>query len=208
MHLSNYLASILTLTTLASALPTATLDASPEPAAAALLPRACTTIPPSSINILQKGDPSHPHNGLIFNLARGGNPPSNEYISVVTFTNIPPGATGCMLRVQFPPLQYPNQITIGPANQADVWSVAPDPNGLSTWNNPPARDQWVATTRFPEAKSETPTEGVLASNTCSPTMSFLFEQSDWQGGGSVRFYNSAGGNSGLPPLGFSMVFNC
>ncbi|ERF69967.1 hypothetical protein EPUS_08778 [Endocarpon pusillum Z07020] len=106
MYLSTPLLTSLALglLTAASALPTA--DAAPNPVE--LAPRACTTIPPSNINILQRGDPNNPHNGLIFNIVRTGSPPRNEYISVVTFSNIPAGATGCMLSVQFPPLQYPN----------------------------------------------------------------------------------------------------
>jgi hypothetical protein len=205
------LASILLLATsllsLTSALPTASADADASPAE--LVPRACATLGPSIIDILEKGDPDHPHNGQVFNLARGGTPASNNFISVVTFNYIPAGATGCMLRVHYPPFQHPNQIAIGDATQADVWSVAPDPAGVSTWNHPPARDQFVATTIFPEAASTEPFETILMSNTCKPTMSFLFEQSNWQqGGGSVQFYNTLGGKQGLQPLGFSMIFNC
>lgn len=207
MHLFTYLPTALIVITGSSALPTAAADAEPQPLS--LVPRACSTLGPSTINILEKGDPDHPHTGLIFNLAHGGGPGSNDFISVVTFNHIPAGATGCMLQVEYPPLQYPNQIATGPATQADVWSVAPDPNSMSTWNNPPARNQFVATTIFPTAASAQGSKTILMSNTCSPTMSFLFEQSDWQqGGGSIRFYNSAGGNQGLPPLGFSMIFNC
>ncbi|KAF7510995.1 hypothetical protein GJ744_005541 [Endocarpon pusillum] len=215
MHLfTPFLTSLtLGLLTTASALPTAdaetnaNADASPNPVA--LAPRACTTIPPSNIDILERGDPTNPHNGLIFNIVRTGTPPRNEYISVVTFSNIPAGATGCMFSLQFPPLAYPNQIATGPAIQADVWSVNPDRQGTSTWNNPPARREFVATTRFPTEASGTGSSTVLASNTCSETMSFLFEHSTWQqGGGSVRFFNSAGGNYRVPPVGFTMVFNC
>lgn len=215
MHLFTPLLTSLALglLTTASALPTAeaetnaNADASPNPVA--LAPRACTTIPPSNINILQRGDPNNPHNGLIFNIARSGTPPRNEYIAVVTFSNIPAGATGCMLSAQFPPLRYPNQITTGPAVQADVWSVAPDRQGTSTWNNPPARREFVSTIRFPTEAGGPGLSTVLASNTCSETMSFLFEHSDWQqGGGSVYFFNTAGGNFGDRPIGFSMVFNC
>jgi hypothetical protein len=205
------LASILLLATsllsLTSALPTATAD--PDASPADLVRRTCATLGPSIIDILEKGDPDQPHNGQVFNLARAGGQGSNQFISVVTFNYIPAGATGCMLKVQYPPFQYPNEIATGDATQADVWSVAPDPAGVSTWNNPPALNQFVATTIFPEAASTEPFETILMSNSCSPTMSFLFEQSDWQqGGGSVQFYNTLGGKQGLVPLGFSMIFDC
>lgn len=199
MHLPTYLATTLALIGISSALPTATADA--EPDAAALVPRACTTVGPSHINVLQRSDPNRPHRGNTFNLTRSGG--SNQAISVVTFANIPAGATGCMLRFDLPRLERPNQIASGEAIQSDVWSVAPDPNGVSTWNNPPARDQFVATTRFPTGTTESAFSTYLASNTCSPTMSFLFELSSWQqGAGSVVFDNNPG------YLGFSMVFNC
>ena len=198
-------ASLLTFT---SAVPTAIAE--PDASPAELAPRACTTIG-ATINILKKGEPDNPSNGRIFNIVRTGTPLRNEYISVVTFTNIPQGSTGCMLKVSWPPHQYPNMIASGPSLQADVWTVAPDPNGVATYNHPPARDQFVSTLIFPTAKTDQSFETYLYSSTCKPTMSFLFEHSTWQqdpDGGSVRFYNTPGGEAGLPPQGFSLVYNC
>lgn len=88
--------------------------------------------------------------------------------------------------------------------------MAPDAAGTSTWANPPARDQFVTTMRFPTEAGGTGSRTVLTSDGCDiPTMSWLFEYSNWQqGGGSVRFFNSAGGDFGVPDLGFSLVFNC
>ncbi|KAL9625050.1 MAG: hypothetical protein Q9160_000779 [Pyrenula sp. 1 TL-2023] len=219
MHLttsttSSLLLLLSPLTSLTSAHPSPTL----------LPPRACSTLGPNTINILEKGDPTHPHPGQIFNLARGSTGPStsaNDFTSVVSFSYIPSSATGCQLIWQYPGYSYPGiPFATGPATQADVWLVEPpDPTATSTWNGPPRRDQFVATLRFPTERKQgdQPFKTTLWSGTCGRavgadgglSLSFLFEYSDWQqGGGSVRFYNTLGGKQGLEPLGFSIVFSC
>ncbi|MCJ1361018.1 hypothetical protein MMC16_000114 [Acarospora aff. strigata] len=196
---------LLSLISLSHALPAA----APAPdATAELVPRACSTLGPSNINVLRKAFPDAPSTGQTFELARTGGPNSNTIKSGVTFEHIPAGATGCMLQIEFPPLTSDNQIASGTGTQADVWSTSPAGPGV-TWNNPPVKNQFVATTIFPTGKTTQGFKTILASNSCSPTMSFLFELSDWQqGAGSVKFYNSLGGKQGLQPIGFSMIFNC
>jgi len=197
------------ITSIASALPSPV--ANPEASPAELVPRACSTLGPSPIDVLEKSDPNNPHDGPVFQLDRTGSSGSytNDNITVLTFNYIPAGATGCMLQVEFPPLTQPNQIASGTATQANVWTVAPDPNGVSTYNNPPVRNQFVSTLIFPTTTSTEIYKTILYSNTCSPTMSFLFELSTWQQGtGHVQFFNSLGGKQGLQPIGFSMIFDC
>jgi len=192
----------LSLLSLSYALPAAAPDATAD-----LVPRACSTLGPS-LNVLHKATPDTSSLGPTFELARTGGPNSNTIKTVVTFNYIPAGATGCMLQLQFPPLTSDNQIASGTGTQADVWSTKPADPG-ATWNHPPVKDQFVATTIFPTQKNAQGFKTILASNSCSPTMSFLFELSDWQqGAGHVKFDNSLGGKQGLQPIGLSMIFNC
>ncbi|KAL9110885.1 MAG: hypothetical protein Q9227_004685 [Pyrenula ochraceoflavens] len=118
---------VLSFVTLAFTLPSP--GPKPDASPVDLAPRACGTLGPNVIDILERGDPNNPHDGQTFNLARVGTPPRNDFISVVSFNYIPAGATGCQLVWQYPPFQYPNQIATGPATQADVWLVSPDPTG-------------------------------------------------------------------------------
>jgi len=194
---------LLSLISLSYALPAPAPDATAD-----LVPRSCITLAPSKISILRKAYPDTPSTGSTFGLARTGGANSNTIESVVTFDYIPAGSTGCMLQPQYPPLASDNQIASGTGTQADVWSTKPSGLG-ATWNNPPVKDQFIATTIFPTQKSTQVFKTILASNSCSPTMSFLFQLSDWQqGAGYVDFYNTLGGKQGLHPIGFSMIFDC
>ncbi|KAA8642443.1 hypothetical protein EYZ11_007224 [Aspergillus tanneri] len=171
-----------------------------------LVPRACTTIAPTVIDVLSLSSPNTPSPGQQFTLERQISPPQNMKTSLVTF-NIPRGSTGCTLELAIPQLTENNQIASGPGDtvQADVWSTAPR---LSppTWNNQPAKSQMVATTRFPTGLTSKSQLTRLASNTCSETMSFLVELSNWQTGEmGVDFTNSVGGQK---DLGFKMEYNC
>ncbi|PYH47046.1 uncharacterized protein BP01DRAFT_226443 [Aspergillus saccharolyticus JOP 1030-1] len=175
--------------------------AAPSPAAD-IVPRACTTILPTSIDILDSAHPNTANVGSHFSLQRSGSPVTNNKISAFTFTNIPAGATGCTLQVNVPALAKANQIASG-SNQAEFWTTnAWTAANAPTWNHPPTRDQMVSTFQFPTGVTTTPTQQNLASNTCSSTMSFLALLSDWQGAaGQVDFTQGAN-------LGFKLIFNC
>ncbi|KAF7589822.1 hypothetical protein BBP40_003632 [Aspergillus hancockii] len=186
----------------ATAIPTPTED---------LLPRACTTRAPSVIDILKDSTPNTASIGQQFTLERTRSPPGdpnaplkNTQLSALTFTNIPAGATGCRLEVAFPPLSA-NSIANGDT-QAEIWSTDPwDTNSTPTFNNPPKKREMVGTYRFPTAANDQAVHTVIASNTCSGTMSWLAYLSDWQQGtGSVNF----GNRLDIHHLGFSLVFNC
>jgi hypothetical protein len=187
-----------------------------------LSPRACSTVGPSNISRLTKSTPNDYLNGLLFALHRNGGANSNTIKSVVSFSYIPAGATGCMLEIDIPKLptqNTPGPIASGTGTQSDVWLLTNPPrdnpydNGFIyqySWNNPPVKSQFVSTTIFPVG---TPTDGpyktYMWSGTCKQTLSFQFELSDWQqGSGDVNFYTSMGGKSGLTPIGFKMVYNC
>jgi hypothetical protein len=194
------------------------------PTPASLAPRACSTVGSANINILDKNAPDTKTNGQVFALRRTGGRDSNTLKSVVSFTYIPQGATGCMLQIDLPAQPSrtsPDGLASGTGTQSDVWLLkkpagtgGPNPwNPPSiygyTWNSPPEKSQFVSTTFFPPGKPTDPYKTFLWSGTCDPTMSFQFELSDWQqGSGDVRFYNHLGGKEGLVNFGFSMIYNC
>ncbi|KAE8386994.1 hypothetical protein BDV23DRAFT_175029 [Aspergillus alliaceus] len=170
-----------------------------------LVPRACTTLAPSIIDVLDAANPNTPSPGQQFTLERSGSPLKNNKIAALTFNNIPAGATGCRLELGFPPL---SEGQIAPRDiQADIWSTDPwDSSSLPTYNHQPNKREMVATTIFPKGPTTQASHTVLASNTCSSTMSWLALLSEWQNfPGSVNFQNSIGNG---PEFGFSLVFNC
>jgi hypothetical protein len=186
----------------------AAATASPTPTED-LVPRACGTLGPSVIDVLRVSTPDNASPGQQFTVSRAGYPPYNTQISAITFNYIPQGATGCMLEIDIPVLTQPNQIAEG-ATQVDIWTTDPwDWHSLPTYNRPPKRREMVGTYIFPTQPTTEESKRIIASNTCSDTMSFLVELSNWQTqSGSVNFYNTLGGKQGIVPIGFRMIFNC
>jgi hypothetical protein len=196
--------------------------ASATPTPVELVPRACSTVGTANISKLNKTQPNDYLNGQQFVLQRTGGPNSNTIKSVVSFSYIPPGATGCMLQINIPQLPIRNEpvpIASGTGVQSDVWLITNPPRDSPydnsyiyeySWNKPPVKSQFVSTTPFPTGSpTDGPYKTFLWSGTCKQTLSFQFELSDWQqGSGDVHFYNTLGGKSGLVPIGFSMVYNC
>lgn len=175
------------------------------PTPAELLPRTCTTQAPSIINTLDAANPNTPYSGQQFTLQRSGSPLIDNKISVLTFSNIPAGATGCRLEIELPKL---SQGQIAPSDtQADIWSADPvDGSSPPTYNNPPHKREMVSTYIFPKGPTAKSAHTVLASNTCSTTMSWLVQLSEWQTlAGSVNFQNSIGNGA---DIGFTLVYNC
>lgn len=154
-------------------------------------------------------------------LNRTGGANSNTIKAVVSFGDIPLGATGCMLEIDIPKLPANNvyEPIAGGDSQADVWLIK-QPAGYTpaeywyvyewSWNKPPVKDQFVSTVIFPTTNpTDGPLKRYLWSGTCSPTMSFQFELSDWQqGAGWVNYFTSVGGKLTTTPINFNMVYNC
>ncbi|KAL9618451.1 MAG: hypothetical protein Q9160_006829 [Pyrenula sp. 1 TL-2023] len=224
MHFSAITASITAL------LLSSSISALPNPSPAQdLTPRACSTISPSPIDILDASKPDEvTYDGdLVLNrTSNGNNGYQNTKSTLVSFNNIPWQATGCMLRLTIPKLTKTSQIArANPdqsgAFQADVWKVEADPLGRATWNTPPKKDQFVSTIRFPTTQQDQPFETYIWSGVCPSVnpqshypyggvLSFLLEGSGWQQfAGDVRLYNSIGGKSANPePAGLALVYNC
>jgi hypothetical protein len=192
------------------------------PTPAELAPRSCSTLGPANISKLNKAAPNDYINGALFTLHRNGGSNSNTIKSVVSFSYIPPGATGCMLQIDIPKLptqNNPGPIASGTGTQSDVWLITnpPQDNPYNTqylyeysWNKPPIKSQFVSTTIFPVGSpTDSPYKTFMWSGTCKQQLSFQFELSDWQqGSGDVNFYDTMGGKQGLTPIGFTMVYNC
>ena len=198
----------------------------PSPSPADLVPRACSTISPSPIDILDASQPDTVtyDSSIVLNRTNSGGSYKNTKSTLVSFDNIPYQATGCMLRFTIPKTTKPNQFAtaspdVAGAFQADVWTVDPDPLGRATWNTPPKKQQLVSTVRFP-TQPQDKLETYIWSGVCpnvnpnshypyGGVLSFLFEGSDWQQfAGSVRLPNSLGGKQGLEPSGLALIFNC
>ena len=188
------------------------------PSPVELVPRACTTVNVNAISKLNKATPNVSQNDSLFKLHRNGGSNSNTIKSVVSFTGIPQGATGCLLQIDLPKLptqSIPTPIASG-SSQSDVWLIknppVSDPNDIGfiykyTWNKPPVKDQFVSTTQFPTDSPSDPYKTYLWSGTCKSVLSFQFELSDWQqGAGDVNFYNFFGGK--YTPIGFQLVHSC
>jgi len=100
--------------------------------------RTCTTIQPTSIDVLSSSSPNTPSLGSQFTLSRNNR--VDNIISTITFENIPQGATGCMFNILIPVLTKPNEIASGSATQSDVWTVKPwKTSSPPTYNNPPVK---------------------------------------------------------------------
>lgn len=139
--------------------------------------------------------------GLI-TLSRSDGPGSNNRVAGITFNNVPAGATGCMLNFRIPPVTSPNQFAVG-SNTFDVWGVSSPITSSTTWNTLPQRTTQWATMNMPEWVQPDPFQTVLMSNTCSQTMSFLLQLSDWQqGAGEVHIPQDG------VQYGFWLTYNC
>ncbi|PGH34503.1 hypothetical protein GX50_02686 [[Emmonsia] crescens] len=211
MFISRYLASHLAghlalfcLLGAAIAAPAPAADLAPNKTVS-LAPRARPTIPPTLIDIMDASNPHTAYLGNAFTIQRMGGTGLNNLISTFTFANIPGGATGCSLAIEFPPTQRDNQIGFGPSVTVDIWSTDPwSPYGPAypTYYSQPRKNQLVGTINIPITRTQTPFKTIVASNTCSPTMSWLAEYSTWQqGDGAAYWYNSPG------YVGFSLIFD-
>ena len=178
-------------------------------------PRACTKITPSSIYWVNQDAPDYDTPGNEFHISHLTTPGYDSF-SIVTFTDIPEGATGCMLEMEIPVLVEPEVIANGPGTQLDVYTITPDNPTAVSWNNQDfTRETKVAETiPFPTGTTTSEFQTVLYSDSCRPAMSFLFQQSAYESNeyGEVGFANEEslvyiqGKDTG--PVGFYMVYNC
>ncbi|EGE82677.2 hypothetical protein BDDG_05621 [Blastomyces dermatitidis ATCC 18188] len=184
--------------------------AAPSPAAdlahgttAELALQGCQTIAPTTFDLLDINNPDLPIEfDWFFTVARRDG--VNTRITAFTFEGIPAGATGCMLAFDSPKPTSEGQYGYGPSVTVDIWSTQPWTIPHSpTYSKQPPRDQLVATLNVPISEEQEAFHTILASNTCSHTMSFLAEYSPWQKGDGMAFWLNQPGT-----VGFSMVFNC
>ncbi|PLB46604.1 hypothetical protein P170DRAFT_438323 [Aspergillus steynii IBT 23096] len=196
--MQNFLPTLLLLITTVTATPTP-ID---------LVRRECKYLAPSAIDILSESNPDTPSLGNHFSLSHEANPSRNTETVALTFTDIPATASGCVLQLAIPKLTHENEIASGTATQAEIWKTNPwTHDDAPTWSHPPHKDRMVSTTGFPTEVTDEKDVRWLASDTCSETMSYYVELSDWQNSeGDVDFENHVDGGDG--DLGFRMVYGC
>ncbi|EEH40727.1 hypothetical protein PAAG_02703 [Paracoccidioides lutzii Pb01] len=205
---SNWFISLAVLFLLgaATAAPAPDNTANHEPSKANLVPRSCQTAAPKIFALLDENRPKDfiPRKDF-FAFSRQSKSPHNDLLATFSF-ELPPGATGCMLQIQWPALDF--AISSGPSETAEVWKVQPwgahVPGSIKpSFANQPELDQMVGTVNFFPGPQTSPYKTIVASDSCKPTMSFLVKFADWQqGGGFVKFHNK------LDQIGWSMIYNC
>jgi len=190
--------------TIALVLATALLGAAAPTASPELTARTCTSANPSVIDVLDAAYPNAGSTGVTFSLARTGGPGTNTKKTAILFKDIPAGATGCMLKVE-----WPANLDMGEgSNTANVFTTEDFAGWTPSWNNPPRTLAQVSSTNFPTDYNSPAYWTYLYSSTCSPNMGFLFELADWQQGpGNINFIHKGQGykHSGA---GFTLVYNC
>jgi hypothetical protein len=162
--------------------------------------RSCTIQFPDVAVTFSQLSPVSSDPGIL--MARTGGPGTNDIKAGITFNGIPAGATGCMLSFALPPVTSPNEFAVG-ANNFDVFGVSAPITTSTDWNNQPSTTTKWASMDVPEWVQTQPFQTVLMSDTCSPTMSFLLQLSDWQ---------QQAGQVAIPvdgvTSGFWMTYNC
>ncbi|OAX80437.1 hypothetical protein ACJ72_05233 [Emergomyces africanus] len=173
-----------------------------------LLSPRCKVIYPTTFVTMSSAHPDNGHRGSHVDIKRvkKGDKFTNTWETLLTFTGIPDGATGCMLRLQMPETVEQGGLNgTGPAVVVDVWKVgafAPKTDSMPTFNHYPNLQAMVATFNVPVGGNQ-PFDNILASDACSSTMSFLLRYSDWQQGeGSARWVQLN------DHFGFSLIHSC
>ncbi|MCJ1473650.1 hypothetical protein MMC13_002301 [Lambiella insularis] len=185
-------ANLLALTT---SLPTPSLDR-----------RACTTILPTSYQLISAASPtfSFPQNRNFYTST--GSFGSAPIDTLIHFTNIPFGAYGCQLAVSFTD-EYP--IASSGATQLSVYGLVTDITAGSTYEE-----------YFPNGGGGEPVGSlglfgtvtlngqphVVNSGVCAENMSFLFEIASQTEAGNVGFQDAGNNLSGIG--GFYLTFDC
>jgi len=177
-----------------NAAPTATND---------LVARACTTVTPSWVDILDKAYPNQGNTGSKFALTRTGGPGTNTRKTAFIFQNIPAGSTGCMLQIEWP---AGSDFGDG-SNTANLFTTEDFHTWTPTWNHQPKTIAQVASTNLPTDKNSDAFKTILYADSCKPNMGFLLELAEWQQqAGDFSFTQKGWGYD--TKIGFSMIYNC
>lgn len=206
MHFGYLLASLASLVLVSQ------VQASPTPTED-LVPRACTTKIVDTIDYFDKDNPDTSFPGYYIRMKRTGGPGSNTIRAGITFNNIPAGATGCTLhfdlRAPYAQDAYVKGVNGQPGpNNFDVFGVDKPITYSTTWNNQPKKTTHWGSVTVPDWPNAGPVNQNILSNTCSPTMSYLLELSDWQqNAGEIGFLHNGAKPVPLDAT-FSMIYNC
>lgn len=168
-------------------------------------PAACTIKLPSFYQLISSATPqtSFQQSRLFqVNQAAGG---TNNVDTLVSFTGIPTGSFGCQLAMSFT-FEYPINSTGStllnvyalpkPIKSTDTYETYFPQGGRGT----PKGSYLFATTRITGQKA------VLNSQTCAPTLGYLFEIASDTDAGTVSFVDAGNNLSGIG--GFYLTYNC
>lgn len=190
MHALSITSAILATALLSSAKPTATL-----------VPRACTTVFPTFIDLIDQANPTTSTSGMDFTVAldpAAGNTFTRRD-ALVTFDNIPAGSYGCQLEAIFP---AGATVTSTGASQVNVYSLDRVAAPTDTYATSPNNVILFGTITFASDPTG-PTTRVINSAACAPSLSYRFSLAGDSGtAGSVSFAEIA------TTQGLQITFNC
>jgi Ubiquitin 3 binding protein But2 C-terminal domain len=164
--------------------------ATPTPVRSA--PRCGTTIQPSTIELVNSGNPTTAYGpSSTFSLSN-----SPTIRSLVQFTNIPAGAYGCSLITTFPAGYH-----VSGTAQADVYRLNSDITSQTTWDSAPSNGANIGPVTFANAVGGKSTINTV---TCAQTLNFGFGIVDWAKPGSDVFFEQ---DDSLD-AGLFLVYDC
>lgn len=190
MHVLSITSVFLATAILSSATPTGTSN---------LVPRACTTVYPALIDLIDQQNPTV------------ANPSTNVEVALndvagtlyhrdalVRFDNIPAGSYACQLEAYFPAAAT---ITQSGSTLVDVFSVDRNALATDTYAVSPQRVGIFGTLTFQSSATQ-PTKQVINSAACSPSLTYRLAISSQTAVGDVNFVNTAAAQ------GLQITFNC
>ena len=168
-----------------------------------LEPKSCTIKLPTSYQQIVQSQPkqSFPQ-GNLFNVSQDS---SGAVDTLLRFTNIPSGSFGCQVAVSFTfgfPIDSEGSTLLNvyalpnPISSSDTYATYFPDGGRGT---PKGSFLWATTTI-------TGQKAVLNSETCKPTLGYLFQIASSTKAGSVSFRDAGNNLSGIG--GFYLTYNC
>jgi len=191
MHAISIAATFLASALLSAATPTPTL-----------VPRACSTVFPTVIDLIDQAMPNSTTDGMTVTVALDQAANSTTLThrdALVIFNNIPAGAYGCQLEAIFPAGAV---ITSSGVTQVNVFSLNRVASPTDTYATAPNNVGQIGIITFSSSPTG-PTKQVINSAACSTSLSYrLSLASDANRPGSVTFQEIAGAQ------GLQITFNC
>lgn len=191
MHALSITFAILATALLSSAKPTGTSN---------LVPRACTTVFPTFIDLIDQANPTTNTDGMQVTVAL--DPATGNTFTrrdaLVRFDNIPAGSYACQLEAVFP---AGATVTSTGASQVNVFSLDRLAEPTDTYATAPNNVGLFGTITF-ASDPNTATTRVINSAACAPSLSYRLSLASDSTAGSVSFAEVANSQ------GLQITFNC